>query len=203
MRVRPGARAVAIFRALASAPPTRVPAPVMFQVGPVDGASPFAALSLIVAPAILTNATSVLIMSTSNRLARAVDLARELSRELEIGPVDHAAPDTARRLREIAGADTRSLLLVRALRSIYASMAGFATATLVSLVGVVLARGGAPGWLRAAEALALAAGLVGTGGVVWAAVLLFRETRIAVGTLHERVLAQQARFPRAGAAGPG
>jgi hypothetical protein len=33
--------------------------------------SPFAALSLIAAPAILTNAASLLVMSTSNRLARA------------------------------------------------------------------------------------------------------------------------------------
>jgi hypothetical protein len=38
-------------------------------------ANPFAALSLIVAPAILTNASAVLAMSTSNRLARAVDRA--------------------------------------------------------------------------------------------------------------------------------
>jgi len=45
--------------------------------------NPFAILSLIVAPAILTNATSVLVMSTSNRLARGVDRARELSKQLE------------------------------------------------------------------------------------------------------------------------
>jgi hypothetical protein len=45
--------------------------------------SPFAPRSLIVAPAILTNASSVLAMSTSNRLARAVDRARDLARQLE------------------------------------------------------------------------------------------------------------------------
>jgi len=39
----------------------------------------FSALSLIVAPAVLTNAASVLLMSTSNRLARSVDRARELT----------------------------------------------------------------------------------------------------------------------------
>lgn len=57
-----------------------------------DSSNPFAALSLIVAPAILTNASSVLAMSTSNRLARAVDRARELARQLEsrvarVGPM--------------------------------------------------------------------------------------------------------------------
>jgi hypothetical protein len=40
-----------------------------------DPTNPYAALSLIVAPAVLTNASSVLVLSTSNRLARAVDRA--------------------------------------------------------------------------------------------------------------------------------
>ena len=53
--------------------------------------NPFAVLSLIVAPAILTNAASVLVMSTSNRLARAIDRARDLARELE----DAANPDAS------------------------------------------------------------------------------------------------------------
>jgi Protein of unknown function (DUF2721) len=51
-------------------------------------ANPFAALSLIVAPAILTNASAVLAMSTSNRLARAVDRARELLRHVESDEAD-------------------------------------------------------------------------------------------------------------------
>jgi Protein of unknown function (DUF2721) len=45
--------------------------------------NPFAVLSFIVAPAVLTNASSVLTMSTNTRLAGAVDRARELSRQLE------------------------------------------------------------------------------------------------------------------------
>ncbi len=45
--------------------------------------NPFAALSLIAAPAVLTNASSLLILSTSNRLARAVDRARQMTTELE------------------------------------------------------------------------------------------------------------------------
>lgn len=79
-------------------------------------ANPFAALSLIVAPAILTNACSVLIMSTSNRFARTVDRARELARELE-GSKALASPVAARRLRELTTTEERSLLLLRALRS--------------------------------------------------------------------------------------
>jgi hypothetical protein len=45
--------------------------------------NPFAVLSLIVAPAVLTNACSVLVLSTSNRLARATDRVRELAKQLE------------------------------------------------------------------------------------------------------------------------
>jgi hypothetical protein len=41
-------------------------------------ANPFVILTLIVAPAILTNAAALMIMSTSNRFARAVDRGRDL-----------------------------------------------------------------------------------------------------------------------------
>ena len=55
----------------------------------MDPANPFAAFSLIVAPAILTNASSVLAMSTGNRLARSVDRARDLARQLEAKEGSH------------------------------------------------------------------------------------------------------------------
>jgi len=168
----------------------------------VSGAAttgPFAALSLIVAPGILTNACSVLAMSTSNRLARAVDLARAIAHELEATPADSAGADTTRRLRELDAADRRSLLLLRSLSAVYTAMAGFATATLSSIIGVVFAS--EEGTVRyASEVAALLAGVVGVGGIVWAAVLLVRETRLAVATLRQRVRAQQARF---GSRGPG
>src|SRR6186713_819813 len=100
--------------------------------------SPLAVLSLIVAPAILTNATSVLAMSTSNRLARATDRARDLARQLE-GMSDTSTPDAARRLRELASTERRSLMLLAALRSVYVALGSFACATLVSLLASALA----------------------------------------------------------------
>ena len=100
--------------------------------------NPFAVLSLIVAPAVLTNASPVLAMSTSTRLARAVDRARELSRQLEeAGAL--AAPEAGRRLRELRVTEQRSLLLLVALRSFYVALSSFASATLVSLLGAGLA----------------------------------------------------------------
>ena len=99
--------------------------------------NPFAALSLIVAPAILTNACSVLIMSTSNRFARAVDRARDLSRQIDAAdPNDRAGID--RRLGELSAAEERSLLLLKAMRSAYVALSGFASAALVSLMGAAL-----------------------------------------------------------------
>src|SRR5271157_4475553 len=44
--------------------------------------NPFAVLTAVVAPAILTNASSVLALGTSNRLARVVDRTRVVAAEL-------------------------------------------------------------------------------------------------------------------------
>jgi Protein of unknown function (DUF2721) len=156
--------------------------------------SPFAALTLIVAPAILTNACSVLILSTSNRFARAVDRARQLAREIE-GAAVPTDPVTTRRLRELGTTETRSLLLVRALRSAYIALSGFAAAALVSLLGAVLAHAGSPLLQLPMEALAFVAGAVAVGALIHASVLLVRDTQLAVAVLQERAasLGVQAR----------
>ena len=153
--------------------------------------SPFAALSLIVAPAILTNAASVLAMSTSNRLARAVDRARELSRQLEADkdPDDAAA----RRLRDLGVVEDRTVLLMRALRSFYSALGAFAVATLLSLIGAVVSRTGSNEFVRALELVALAAGGTAVGAIVQGSALLLRETGIAVKVLQERAESVRAR----------
>ena len=167
----------------------------MLQVAAQGGASPFAALSLIVAPAILTNACSVLVMSTSNRLARAVDLARELARDLDSVSAEELTPDSQRWLNEMSAANSRSVLLLRALRAIYTALGGFSSATLIALLGVVFEPRLAQPSRAVVEGLAVVSGMIGVGGIVWAAVLLLRETRIAVTSLELRFSAQVARFP--------
>ena len=47
------------------------------------GSNPFAVLTAIVAPAILTNASSILALGTSNRLGRVVDRTRVVAGELD------------------------------------------------------------------------------------------------------------------------
>ena len=171
----------------------------MLQTMAQNTTSHFAALSLIVAPAILTNACSVLIMSTSNRVARAVDLSREVGRELDALSPGDASANSDRWLEEMSAAHTRSVLLVRALRALYTALGGFSSATLLALLGVVFSAQlpESSRWLP--EALAVLAGVVGVGGIVWAAVLLLSETRIAVMALELRFSAQRTRFPEIGA----
>lgn len=148
--------------------------------------NPFAALSLIVAPAILTNASSVLIMSTSNRLARAVDRARDLSKQLET-ETDARPEDSARRVKELASTEFRTLLLLRGLRSFYLALGFFALAALISLLGAVLAPTEAETAVQFAEVTGVISGLLAVGALVYGSALLLRETRIAVQVLSERV----------------
>jgi archaellum biogenesis protein FlaJ (TadC family) len=155
--------------------------------------NPFAVLSLIVAPAILTNASSILVMSTSNRLARSVDRARELSKQLESAE-DFASAETQRRMKELAATEQRSLMLVRALRHFYVALSGFASAALLSLLGAVLVPFEAIAVLSILEILAVAAGAVAVGTLVKGSTTLVRETRIAVKVLCERADSARTRI---------
>lgn len=158
----------------------------------MNDTNPFAVLSLIVAPAILTNASSLLSMSTGNRLARAVDRARELAKQLEDPATGGSTADTTRRLNELAAAEQRSVMLLDALRSFYIALGGFATATLVSLLGAVLIRFSNP-IVLVLEITAVLAGVVAVGALVHGSLLLVRETRIAVYVLRQRAASVRAR----------
>lgn len=168
------------------------------------GTNPFAVLSLIVAPAILTNASSVLAMSTSNRLARVVDRARELSKQLE-ETADLRSPDATRRLSELSAAEERTMLLLRALQCFYSGLGGFAFAALTSLLGAISIQLGGILIDRLLEVAAAAAGIFAVGALVNGCLLLVRETRIAVRVLQQRAdrLRQRAKDDAtARAAGP-
>lgn len=147
--------------------------------------NPFSALSLIVAPAIMTNACSVLVMSTSNRLARTADRARELSREIE-SPEVVAETVTSRRIRDLGTAERRSFLLLRALRSLYVALTGFASGALASLLGATFVSAGQISVTIALESVAILAGAIAVASLIYASILLVRETRLAVANLQER-----------------
>lgn len=150
------------------------------------GTGPLSILSLIVAPAILTNASTVLAMSTSNRLARAIDRGRELAKQLEQN-VGDASAEAKRRMSELERTELRSLMLTTALRDFYVALGCFGSATILALSGSVtalLVRPDLGGWL---ELAALVFGVGGLAAIVHGALLLVRETRIVVDVLRERV----------------
>src|SRR5512133_3402470 len=159
-------------------------------------ANPFAVLSLIGAPAVLTNACALLTMSTSNRLARAVDRARALAKQLEETP-DISTPEAARRLGELSASERRGVMRVNALRSFYLALAGFAAATLVSLLGAVFVAQRVESMVRIVEIVALAAGVAAVAALIHGAWQLVLETRIALGVVRRRAAAVRARVGNA------
>jgi hypothetical protein len=161
--------------------------------GMTPATNPFAVLSFIVAPAVLTNASSVLAMSTTNRLARAVDRARELSKQLE-ETTDLSSPKAARRVRELDTAERRTLMLLIALRSFYIALGCFASATLFSLLGAVLAPLGVGFVIEGLQLIAVAAGLAALAAIMHGSTMLIHDTRLAVRVVQERADLVRARI---------
>jgi hypothetical protein len=156
-----------------------------------ETANPFAALSLIVAPAVLTNASSILVLSTSNRLARAIDRARTLAAQLEL-PTGIPGRFTNLRLKELASSEQRALMLLNALRLFYASLGAFAGAALTSLLGAALSE--YQTLSTTVEAVAVGAGVIGVAGLLLGCVLLLRETRLAVLVVSEEATLLREHF---------
>ncbi len=159
------------------------------------GSNPLGILTFIVAPAILTNASSVMALGTANRFARAIDRARELSAQVEGKELD-PDPEIALRLRQLTSAERRALLLVRALTAFYLSVGCFAAASLISLLGAVLFVTGHELLHRPILVAAFCAGTAGVGGLVTGSALLVWETRMALRILSDETDYMLKRSPR-------
>jgi Protein of unknown function (DUF2721) len=153
--------------------------------------NPFAVLSWIIAPALLTNACTLLILSTANRLARAVDRAQELSSQIENG-LDPASSEAMRRFGDITAHERRSLMLLAALRSYYVACSSFATATLISIFGAVMASLAVRDLVRVLEVCGAAAGLVAVGALIYGSVVVMGETGIVARLLQQRAREMKA-----------
>ncbi len=155
--------------------------------------NPFTVLTLIAAPAVLTNASSVLALGTSNRFARAIDRARALSAQLEKEAVS-GDPMTLLRVHQLNRTERRSLMLLHALRMFYLALGSFAAAALVSLVGASVAASEHSLLYRGTLLLALVTGVVGVGGLVVGCSLLVGETQLAVKNVHEEANLVRERY---------
>ena len=143
--------------------------------------NPFAVLTAIVAPAILTNASSVLALGTSNRLARVVDRTRVVYGDLAI-----TAPESdehRNRTDQLSALRKRAQMLLEALRMFYAALGLFSAAALVSVGGSIAAYYGQKFLFEAAAALAIITGAGAVVGLVAGCVLMVHETRLAVQSL--------------------
>jgi hypothetical protein len=140
--------------------------------------NPFAVLTAVVAPAILTNACSVLALGTGNRVARVVDRTRSIITELTTLTAGSAIYKN--RLDQIVRLRKRSRLLLTALRILYASLGGFALCALVSVLGAVTAFYGYSVLFQIAAIAALATGLAAVVGLVSGCVVMVAETRLAL-----------------------
>ena len=130
--------------------------------------NPLQSLTFIAAPALLTNACSLLVLSTSNRFARAVDRARLLAKN----PVD----DLGQALQRV---EVRALILVRALTGFYIGVASFACSTFLGLVGSAIETLGHDRGLTFFTECALILATVGVLAIAIAAGHLVVETWIA------------------------
>ena len=157
--------------------------------------NPFAILTFIAAPAILINASSVMALGTSNRFARAIDRARHLAAQLDARTDEHD-PATRLRVRQLAYAERRVLLLVRALTAFYVSVGAFAAASLTSLLGAIFTIAELESARELAWWLALPVGVVGIGGLVTGAALLVWESRLALAILREETAYMRQRRDR-------
>ncbi len=163
-----------------------------FMVSEVAASNPFALLTLIVAPAVLTNAMSVLALSTSNRVLRAGERLRVLAAEVAAASEPE---ERAWRLRHVNRIERQAVLLLAALRAEYVALGSFITASLISIVGAGLSAAAHPA-ARLMIALALVVGFVGAGTLVWGCVNLFRATRLSMRNISEEAAMIRAREAR-------
>jgi hypothetical protein len=145
--------------------------------------TPFAVLSFVVAPALLTNASCVLALSTINRMLRTREVMSHLYEKSEAAVVK--GKDAVRLLEQVGRVENQAVCLLLALRSIYIALAAFAAATLVTLLGASLAQFQGELWLRILVALGIGLAILGVSGLVVGSLNLFRATQLSLASLRE------------------
>jgi hypothetical protein len=144
----------------------------------------YTVLTLIVAPAVLTNASSVLALNTANRFGRVVDRSRAIAEELKT--LAREVPLYAVRLRQLQRLRVRGQLLIRAQSAIYAALGSFVVTALVAVVGAALSAGSV-GDVPVIGLIGLGLGLIATACLFYGCALIVHETRLALVGLRDDV----------------
>jgi hypothetical protein len=139
--------------------------------------STLAVLSAMITPAVLILATGQLILTTSQRLARALDRARKLSENLE-SLMDGSSKNGKKELlyELMTRSARRSVKLQQAMTILYVALSIFVWTSisigLLEVLHIVYA------WIP------VAFGLTGVAFLFYATILLIMETRIARGSVQ-------------------
>jgi hypothetical protein len=158
--------------------------------------NPFAVLTFIAAPAILTNATSVLAMSTINRMLRSRERMHQMLTESD-SPTLYRGLDVVEQVNRV---EQQGVLLLRALHWIYSALGAFTAASLVSLLGAVAGPLGQERVLNFLIAAGLLLGITGVAGVIAGCVFLFHATRLSLLNIREEAALIRARLEQRKAA---
>lgn len=143
----------------------------------------FAVLTAVAAPAVLTNASSVLCLGLGNRIARVIDRTRTVATAIAQEPNPEG---------ELHGLLTLQFNLLRrrakyltyALRMGYTALGGFAAEALIAVIGGLLGYSRYAHVSAAAAIVALIIGVLSVGAFVASCVYMVRETMMALDNLE-------------------
>ncbi len=144
----------------------------------LPGADPFSILTIVVAPAVLTNASSVLALGTNNRLARVADRTHAVIAHLST--LEPGARDYELSKAQLPALQTRAQLLLRALRCFYLGLGLFASSALISIAGSIVVYYGGRTTFQIAAGIGVLCGASAVISLVCGGILMIRETQLAV-----------------------
>ena len=150
--------------------------------------NPFAVLTFIAAPAILTNATSVLAMSTINRMLHTRDRMHELFRESK-------NPEMLRDekfISQVNRVERQAMYLLSALHWIYVALGAFAAASLVTVLGALFGQLEHETLIRVGVGAGLVMGFAGVAGLIGGCINLLHATQLSLANIREEAEAMRS-----------
>ncbi|MCB0371042.1 MAG: DUF2721 domain-containing protein [Bdellovibrionales bacterium] len=140
--------------------------------------NPFAVITIIAAPAILTNASSIIGLTTGGRLLKCLDTISQLEKKVteeELSEIEYSI-----KVEQLKLAYKQSKHFLRALRSSYISLGSFAFSCFLALVGSVILFFVSLNNAEPFAIITLLSGGAGVLGLVWSSVELFLASRLTV-----------------------
>ncbi|HVT14534.1 MAG TPA: DUF2721 domain-containing protein [Fimbriimonadaceae bacterium] len=140
--------------------------------------SPFAALTFIVAPALLTNSSSLLANSATMRLLRTREIMRDLFTRSRS---PNLAPEEANLIvEEVERIEVQAAHLLKALYAVYVALGSFASATFVTLIAATIDLAFSGHASAAFAGIGVVLGIIGVAGLVFGSLSLIRATRMSL-----------------------